>query len=707
MKVKQTLTKKQKKIKFNSVIASIIWGAMVLTGCPQPNGPTPEPTPVPVYPETLTQDEKDLIASLNGDTYSALLANIDTILTIENLPEEYKTKLSAIRVKLGSDSVSFLAESINGNEFTDDLLENKSSSIVNFDNMDLEDKKEDNDNYTNYDKYEEKYTAYENAVNAFNALNDYYKANTENYADNFTDYENKYNFYKELVENSKVDTSSYNNLIGFMKDIRDDFKDNYLLDNENNLSLYTEDYAESLYNSALAEEAVNQQNNKGLATAKENYENAKFPIEVANNTIDNNNPSSYKDAAESAKTALDSVELKSNTTFTYTDIAEVTDGMYAKDAKITISIPATENEEPTTVNIAKLYEQYTAISSQVGENGSVSISYANAANTTIEGQDFAGLDMDLAKNPENASKFNSFFNAIAPENATAESLPSITATIGVTGNLYGTGIDKFIEKYYDLGVADKLQGINIIGSAEFDAIDHLNNKGGVVYDNNGDYIKHSEDSNDGNYYNLDVNAALLMNANLKNVNVTGAVSGEKNTFEGTFTNVRFGEDTTGFTFSDSAAGIGLIEFAGDAPSVTPSVKSGRLVLHNVDSEIAIYGGFSIDVSKVSEDAISNYVNKSSATFIEAFYPTEESAKSSKFTPDSLYINGVLTQGSENYKATNQQWVEAGITGEFSSYPESDRSYPSSISNLSAKAKLDEKNNTLLNTILFNNQKVYG
>ena len=70
-------------------------------------------------------------------------------------------------------------------------------------------------------------------------------------------------------------------------------------------------------------------------------------------------------------------------------------------------------------------------------------------------------------------------------------------------------------------------------------------------------------------------------------------------------------------------------------------------------------------------------------------------------------NTAIIQRNENYKATNQQWVEAGITGEFSSYPESDRSYPSSISNLSAKAKLDEKNNTLLNTILFNNQKVYN
>lgn len=363
--------------------------------------------------------------------------------------------------------------------------------------------------------------------------------------------------------------------------------------------------------------------------------------------------------------------------------------------------------DTTTVNIATLFTQFETLYDAVGETGSVSISYADAANTTIEG-DFGMTDLVNAGVEEGASKYvgiKSFINAITPK---TQDLPTISVRFGGNNlNLYHTGLGDLFNLYYDNNAGDKLPSKDnmYLSTSYFDAVDYLNRdeRGdlkGKAYDNQEEYI---EDS----YYNLDVNAALLMNANLKNVNVTGAVSGEKNTFEGTFTNVRFGEDTTGFTFSDSAAGIGLIEFAGDAPSVTPSVKSGRLVLHNVDSEIAIYGGFSIDVSKVSEDAISNYVNKSSATFIEAFYPTEESAKSSKFTPDFLYINGVLTQGSENYKATNQQWVEAGITGEFSSYPESDRSYPSSLSNLSAKANLDEKNNTLLNTILFNNQKVYN
>lgn len=359
--------------------------------------------------------------------------------------------------------------------------------------------------------------------------------------------------------------------------------------------------------------------------------------------------------------------------------------------------------DTTTVNIATLFTQFKTLYDAVGETGSLVITYADVANTTIEGEYLDALVMDLESNPENASKFNSFFNAIAPENATAESLPSISAEIVTDGNLYGTDLDKFIEKYYDLGAADKLQGISVVGSAEFDAVDYLNRdeRGdlkGKAYDNQEEYI---EDS----YYNLDVNAALLMNANLKNVNVTGTVSGEKNTFEGTFTNVRFGEDTTGFTFSDSAAGIGLIEFAGDAPSMTPRVNAGRLVLRNISSDDVIFqGGFSVDVSALSADTIANSsISDSGASFTEAIYGTTEAKNATGFVSASIRVGNETVSGSDNYYATNQQWVKAANEDKWKEYGE--KKYPNK--ELLSKANLDEKNNTLLNTILFNNQKVYN
>lgn len=351
--------------------------------------------------------------------------------------------------------------------------------------------------------------------------------------------------------------------------------------------------------------------------------------------------------------------------------------------------------DTTTVNIATLFTQFETLYDAVGENGSVSISYADAANTTIEGKNSAGLDMNLGSNSENVSKYNAFFNAIAPENATAESLPSITATIGVTGNLYGTDLDKFIKKYYDLGVGDKINGIDIVGGY-FDAIDHLNEKGGIAYDEANQY--------NGNYYDIDVNAAALMNgAEFKNVNIKGELKQELN-FASPLTNVRFDVESKENDFFVGASGIGLIEFAGDAPSMTPRVDSGRLVIKKVNANTIFQNGFSVDVSALSADTIANSsISDSGASFTEAIYATEEAKNAGGFVSSSIRVNNENVFGSDYY-ATNQQWVKAANEDKWNEYGE--KKYPN-VSALSAKANLDEKNNTLLNTILFNNQKVYN
>lgn len=87
------------------------------------------------------------------------------------------------------------------------------------------------------------------------------------------------------------------------------------------------------------------------------------------------------------------------------------------------------------INYTTFDSEFKTLYDAVGENVSVSISYADAANTTIEGEYLDGLAMDLLWYPENTSKFNSFFNAIVPENATAKSLPKISARINAAGIL--------------------------------------------------------------------------------------------------------------------------------------------------------------------------------------------------------------------------------------------------------------------------------
>lgn len=332
--------------------------------------------------------------------------------------------------------------------------------------------------------------------------------------------------------------------------------------------------------------------------------------------------------------------------------------------------------DTTTVNIATIYTQFTTLLDAV-KAGSVKIDFEDAANTTIEN----GLDMDLEEYPENTSKFKAFFEAIAPENATAESLPSISSTFGVAGNLYGTGIDKFIEKYYTLGASDKLNGTDVIGSTGyFDAVDYLNRdeRGdlkGKAYDNQEEYI---EDS----YYNLNVNAALLMNGvEFKNVNIKGELKQEVN-LASHLTNVRFDVERKENDFVVGASGIGLIEFAGDAPSVTPRVNAGRLVLRNASSKVSFQGGFSIDVSGISDkNAIHTNINHSAASFTEAIYPTQETANTSKFTPSSIRVGNDLVRGPDYY-ATNQQWVKAANEDKWNEYGE--KKYPDT-----SKLNLDE------------------
>lgn len=694
IKGRKAMNAKQKKMKFNSVIASIIWGAMVLTGCPQPNGPTPEPT----YPETLVDNEKETIKNLNGNTYSELLANIDTILNIENIPAEYKAQLKEVRDVLANQE--FLAETYN-NLFSDSLIEKQ--EMATHENMSVREQKS-NDNYTNYSAYEELYNNYKSKVEEFNDKIQGYNDVKVNYDADYTNYENAYN----TLNNTDIKTDAYNDLINFMINIRNDFKDNYFLDKEENLASYTKENAEALFNNAVAENDDNIIVNAELASTKDEYNTSKQSVENAH-AVKSDIDAAYS-AAQDADVKESTFEFRGSnenvdpnpSVFTYADDAVVNANNYNDGDNITISIPATENEEPTTVNIAKLYEQYTTIAEKVGEKGSVSISYADAANTTIEGEFLmtALVDTTATKEVEKYAKIKSFVDAITPK---TQDFPKISADIGGRNlNLYHTGIVDLFNLYYNNNACDKLPGPDnmYLSTSYIDALDHLNEKGGIAYDETNTY--------NGNYYNLDVNAALLMSADLKNVNVVGKL---KENFKGvsTLTNVRFNVDSNGntFEFGENVAGIGLIEFAGDAPSMTPRVNAGRLVLNKVNQNIIFQNGFSIDVSALSANDIANSsIANSGAAFAEVIYGTTDAKNAGGFISSSVRVGGELVSGTDYY-ATNQQWVKAANENKWIKF-ESGIKYPD-VSNLSAKLNLDEKNNNnkLLNTILYNNQKVYG
>ena len=354
--------------------------------------------------------------------------------------------------------------------------------------------------------------------------------------------------------------------------------------------------------------------------------------------------------------------------------------------------------DTTTVNIATLYTQFTTLLDAV-KAGSVKIDFADAGKTTIEGELFLG---NINEKEEMYAPIKAFTKALVSKEG---ELPELAISYSAnSANFYKTGLGDLLNLYYDKKEASKLNNFEVSGfSSYFDAVDYLNRdeRGdlkGKAYDNQEEYI---EDS----YYNLNVNAALLMNGTaLKNVNVTGTL--EQNAeFASELTNVRFNVDSNGKKFTTGVNGIGLIEFAGDAPSMTPRVNSGRIVLKNATTSVDFQGGFSIDVSKISDEAdIHNNINHSTAGFVEVIYPTQATADSTKFTPSSIRVGNDLVFGNDYY-ATNQQWIDAANKNEW--IEEGKIKYPNKAK-LVSKLNLDEKNNNkLLNTILFNNQKVYG
>ena len=364
--------------------------------------------------------------------------------------------------------------------------------------------------------------------------------------------------------------------------------------------------------------------------------------------------------------------------FTYDDEVTIAANTYTAGTDVTIQIPATENEQPTTVNIAKLYEQYNTIAEQVGEEGSVSISYADPANTTIENETDTSfymnnyLDTEAIGEVDQYKNIKSFINAINSSIDTTKDFPKISAKFsGRVLKLYHTGLADLFNLYCNNNMGDKLEGVSVsISNGSFDAVDYLTEKGGIAYDQNNQYT--------GNYYDLDVNAALLMNGvAFKNVNINGTLQKDI-TFGGSFTNTRFDVNSNGKVFEIGCDGTGLIEFAGDTPALTPRVDSGRLVLRNAPSKVSFQGGFSVDLSALSADDIRNSdIATDVSSFTEAIYSTEEAKNSSGFISSSVHVGDNLVEGN-NYYATNQQWVEAANEGNWIEY--GSKKYPN-VSNL--------------------------
>ena len=132
---------RKNKAKATAILASIIWGATVLTGCPSPI--TPEPEPQPQYPNTLTTQEMDNVGALSTSTLADSLASMDKIIALlekhsnEDGVVQYKAIIEKVKAEIKAGNLEVLTNSgIDVNAIIRDIEDNANAiqgDIITFD----------------------------------------------------------------------------------------------------------------------------------------------------------------------------------------------------------------------------------------------------------------------------------------------------------------------------------------------------------------------------------------------------------------------------------------------------------------------------------------------------------------------------------------------------------------------------------------------
>ena len=167
--------------------------------------------------------------------------------------------------------------------------------------------------------------------------------------------------------------------------------------------------------------------------------------------------------------------------------------------------------------------------------------------------------------------------------------------LGVDGvNLYGTDIDHIISAYYNNGAKDRF---DFSGSGHF-IFDAREYNGGAMYEENA----YSNSS-----YDLDANAALLMNT-VANVNIIGRNKLGITESSTRFMNTRIETDMSGIEFTGVIKGVLDIAGTQSGTLTLPSIN-GRIIVRDgaisgENSSILLHGADQVDLSEVSEENVS-------------------------------------------------------------------------------------------------------
>lgn len=207
-------------------------------------------------------------------------------------------------------------------------------------------------------------------------------------------------------------------------------------------------------------------------------------------------------------------------------------------------------------------------------------------------------------------------------------------------NLYGSNLDKIIEKYYSenssVGKFSLTGGLGFV----FNATEEL--KGATMYKEDG--------SDNAVPYAIDVNAALLMGTRLVNVRVTGVNKTDKTVFDSpAIANVQFDSDMSGIKFEISSRGV--IEFKNDAPSMISVGSKSKVILHKVSHE-TIVNSANIELKDT--------VTQAQADNLEDY---AVGSHSNVYKSDSINLNNLSASfDSVLAPSENARWERAGNQG---------------------------------------------
>ena len=642
------------------------------------------------YPQNLSEADKSKIKNLSYESYSEILESFKTLNSLEPVKNEYNNFLQNVVNQLESNN--FEVEELefdNIEEMTNFLLEEKNL-----------------ENATNLGEYLDLQNIFESVKTEYeNFYNGVY----------FLSYQDLQTKYYEA--NANITKNQYNELINFLKSVFEDIQDDFILNTQTNLIETTDiRFSEAQTENTSNTKQINDYKN---STEKSTYDAKKIDLETLKQLVveakksaddftliyDTENPDEPEVNPDEPEVNPDEPEINPDepeinpddpevnpddpevnpdepeinpdepeidtTDYTKLEMFENVDDVwtmkelpedltkYAEQTSVSYNIPAGED---VAIDIDMLLSNKEKL-----EKANVPVSLNIPSDSTIYfytpelggSPDMIGLEITQLQPVIDfvfGDKINEYKNA---SDKTKVELPNTNLNVvnmGIgDGNLYGTGVDKIIEMYYNSDNEEKLNYENYTGGTVFDAKDALQD--GKMYDEENNFI---------DAYALDINAALLMGADdVKNVKIVGENKTGIMDHTIVFHNTRFETDLTGFVFN--GAGSGIIDYAGSAPALTLNGKYAKTIIRKPSENMIVKGGHTVDLSNVENSSLLDNIAEFRETS-EIYYKTQEDATRgfSFGYVDAIFVNGkYYGKGGddvhENYtyvNATNQQWIDA-------------------------------------------------